>query len=171
MWLAIRESGHWIRDVFSFSRIATTASEVMSRPLQALALENGVALRISRELADRKLAGQERVARHDLANEPVALSIREYRTELAEAFATDAVRLIESQAAKAYWSAWRNLSVTFPQKDLLRIPGHWLTFGTRISVLTGSQRLATNPVNAILIRMLAPIGDNVSFSLAITRFR
>jgi len=27
-------SGHWSRDVFSFSRITTTASEVMSRLLQ-----------------------------------------------------------------------------------------------------------------------------------------
>jgi CRISPR-associated endonuclease Cas1 len=126
------------------------SSDVRLRRAQALALENGVALRISREIVDRKLAGQERVAMQSLSSEPVAKSIRECRTDLAEAFSIDAVRLIESQAAKAYWSAWRNLPIAFPQKDLARIPEHWRTFGSRVSVLTGSQRLATNPVNAIL---------------------
>lgn len=38
----------------------------------------------------------------------------------------------------------------FPRKDLQRIPEHWSTFGSRQSALTGSPRLATNPVNAIL---------------------
>ena len=126
------------------------SSDVRLRRAQALALENGAALRISREIVDRKLAGQERVAMHDLANESVAHSIRQCRTDLAEAFSIDAVRLFESQAAKAYWSAWRNLPIMFPQKDLPRVPEHWRTFGSRISALTGSPRLATNPVNSIL---------------------
>ena len=34
MLLAIRGAGHWIWDVFSFSRIVTTASEVIRRLLQ-----------------------------------------------------------------------------------------------------------------------------------------
>lgn len=38
----------------------------------------------------------------------------------------------------------------FPQKDLSRVPEHWCSFGSRISSLTGSPRLATNPANAIL---------------------
>jgi CRISPR-associated endonuclease Cas1 len=87
---------------------------------------------------------------HDLANESVALSIRQCRTDLAEAFSIEAVRLVESQAAKADWSAWRNLPVTLPRTDLPRVPDHWRTFGSRISALTGSPRLATNPPNAIL---------------------
>lgn len=126
------------------------SSDVRLRRAQALALDNGIALRMSRELVDRKLAGQERVAMHDLANESVAHSIRQCRTDLAEAFSIDAARLVESQAAKAYWSAWRNLPIQFPQKDLPRVPEHGRSFGTRISALTGSPRLATNPPNAIL---------------------
>jgi CRISPR-associated endonuclease Cas1 len=136
------------------SVLATTgpvrSSDVRLRRAQALALENGVALRISRDLIARKLAGQERVAMHDLANAEVAHSIRQYRTDLAEAFSIDAVRLIESQAAKAYWSAWRTLPIMFPKNDLLRVPEHWRVFGSRVSTLTGSPRLATNPANAIL---------------------
>jgi CRISPR-associated endonuclease Cas1 len=126
------------------------SSDVRLRRAQALALENGAALRVSRDLVDRKLAGQERVAMHDLANESVALSIRQCRTDLAEAFSIDAVRLVESQAAKAYWSAWRNLPIIFPNGDMPRVPDHWRTFGSRVSSLTGSPRLATNPPNAIL---------------------
>lgn len=142
------------------------SSDVRLRRAQALALKNGAALRISRELVDRKLAGQERVARHDLANESVALFIRKCRTDLAEAFAIDTVRLIESQAAKAYWSAWRSLPITYPKKDLSRIPGHWLTFGTRISALTGSPRLATNPPNAILNYLYALLESETRLAAA-----
>jgi hypothetical protein len=38
----------------------------------------------------------------------------------------------------------------FPKNDLRRVPDHWRTFGTRISPLTGSPRLAVNPPNAML---------------------
>lgn len=152
-WLADQNASFVMLD--RDGSVTTTAgpvrsSDVRLRRAQALALQNGVALRLSRELVDRKLAGQERVAAHDLESESVALSIRQCRTDLAEAFSIDAVRQIESQAAKAYWSAWRNLPILFPQKDLPHVPEHWRTFGSRISVLTGSPRLATNPVNSIL---------------------
>jgi CRISPR/Cas system-associated endonuclease Cas1 len=96
---------------------------------------------------------------HNLANEGVALSIRDCRLDLAEAFSIDSIRLVESQAAKAYWSAWRNLPIAFPDRNLQRVPDHWRTFGSRISSLTGSPRLATNPGNAILnylMRCLRP---------------
>jgi CRISPR-associated protein Cas1 len=136
------------------SVMATTGpvrtSDVRLRRAQAVALESEVALRISRNLVDQKLAGQERVALQNLANEPVAISIGRCRLDLAEAFSIDAIRLIESQAAKTYWSAWRNLPILFPQRDLPRVPDHWRTFGYRISALTGSPRLAINPANAIL---------------------
>src|SRR5262249_48859990 len=65
------------------------------------------------------------------------------------------IRQIESGAALAYWSAWRDLPVNFPTSDLRRIPEHWRTFGTRKSPLTGSPRLAVNPPNAMLNYMYA----------------
>ncbi|WP_263365240.1 CRISPR-associated endonuclease Cas1 [Edaphobacter bradus] len=126
------------------------ASDVKLRRAQAVALQNGTAFRISRELIDRKLAGQESVAKNSLCDEATALKIRQFRSELAEIESIDAVRLIESHAAKAYWTAWRAVTITFPRKDLPRAPEHWLTFGSRVSSLTGSPRLATNPANAIL---------------------
>lgn len=143
------------------------SSDVRLRRAQALALENGVALRISRDLVDRKLAGQERVAMQDLANESVAHSIRHCRTDLAETFSIDAVRLVESRAAKAYWSAWRNLPIMFPKRDLPRVPNHWRTFGSRISALTGSPRLATNPPNAMLNYLYALLEAETRLATAI----
>jgi CRISPR-associated endonuclease Cas1 len=125
-------------------------SDVRLRRAQAVAHTSGAALRISRELIDHKLAGQEQVARHKLAAPECANKIHCYRSELAEADDLDRVRLIESRAAAVYWSAWRALPVNFPTKDQNRVPAHWRLFGTRVSPLTGSPRLAVNPANAIL---------------------
>jgi hypothetical protein len=60
------------------------------------------------------------------------------------------VRLIESQAAGAYWAAWRTLRINFPRKDERQVPNHWRVFGARVSPLTGSPRVAVNPPNAML---------------------
>ena len=125
-------------------------SDVRLRRAQAVAHTSGAALRISRELIDQKLAGQEQVARYKLANPECAGKIHCYRSELAEADGIDRVRLIESRAAAQYWSGFRCLPIVFPMKDQSRVPAHWRVFGTRVSPLTGSPRLAVNPVNAIL---------------------
>ena len=126
------------------------ASDARLRRAQALANQSDIALRIARELIDKKLAGQEQVARHKLIASECADTIHRHRSELAEADTSESVRLIESQAASAYWSAWRTLAITFPRKDEARVADHWRVFGARISPLTGSPRLAVNPPNAIL---------------------
>ncbi|HTT19584.1 MAG TPA: CRISPR-associated endonuclease Cas1 [Candidatus Sulfotelmatobacter sp.] len=125
-------------------------SDVRLRRAQAVAHTSGSALRIARELIDQKLAGQEQVARHKLTAPNCAEKIHCYRSELAEADDLNRIRLIESRAAAVYWSAWRALPVVFPTKDQPRVPAHWRAFGTRVSPLTGSPRLAVNPGNAIL---------------------
>ena len=128
----------------------TASSDVRLRRSQALAHSSGAALRIARELIDRKLAGQEQVARHKLLAVECAEKIHCYRSELAEVDSIDRVRLVESRAAAVYWSAWRTLPIIFPRKEQTRVPTHWRAFGTRVSPLTGSPRLAVNPPNAIL---------------------
>ncbi len=125
-------------------------SEVKLRRAQALAHSSGAALRITRELISRKLDGQERVAHDKLLDTLTADTIARFKAELPTADTIPTIRLIESQAARAYWSAWSTLPVNFPKNDLPRIPTHWLSFGGRVSPLTGSPRLAANPLNAIL---------------------
>jgi hypothetical protein len=97
-----------------------------------------------------KLAGQEQVARQKLNDGKVADEIVRLSKGLDLAKTLSEVRLIESQAGLAYWSAWRSLKITFAKQDISRIPEHWGRFDARSSPLTGSSRLAANPVNAVL---------------------
>jgi hypothetical protein len=105
---------------------------------------------ISRELISRKLAGQERVARDRLLDPITAEEIGKLRAEVECAETLDAIRWRESKGASLYWSIWQDLPVSFPKNDLRRVPEHWRKFDTRKSPVSGSQRLAADPVNAIL---------------------
>ena len=78
----------------------------------------------------------------------------------------EAIRLLESRAGAAYWTAWHNLPVTFPKNDLRRVPDHWRTFGTRKSPLSGSPRCAVNPANAILNYLYALLESEARLAAA-----
>jgi CRISPR-associated protein Cas1 len=125
-------------------------SDARLRRAQALASTNGIALEISKGLIRQKLSAQEQLAREKLNDSKVAGLIAANQAAVNEAQTIEALRLSESGAAHAYWSAWRSLPVIFPKKDLLRVPDHWRIFGARISPLTGSPRLSVNPPNAML---------------------
>ncbi len=125
-------------------------SDARLRRAQSLAGQSGTAVQIARELIEKKLTGQERVARHKLLATQTADTISRYREELDNADSPEAIRQVESLAAAAYWAAWRTLPITFPRKDEPRVPAHWRVFGARVSPLTGSPRLAVNPPNALL---------------------
>jgi CRISPR-associated endonuclease Cas1 len=125
-------------------------SDARLRRAQSLAIQSGAALRIASKLIEQKLLGQEQVARYKLLDVKTADTISSYRAQLAQAGTPERIRIIESRAAGVYWAIWRNLPINFPRKDELRVPEHWRTFGTRVSPLTGSPRLAVNPPNAIL---------------------
>lgn len=120
------------------------------RRAQALAQSSGVAVPITRDLIMQKLSGQERNVRHVFTDTAAADAIASARERVAAAPTIGDMRVLEAQAALAYWGSWRRLPVTFPQNDLARMPHHWRSFGARISPLTGSPRLSVNPANAIL---------------------
>ena len=50
--------------------------------------------------------------------------------------------------------------------DLPRVPAHWRTFNTRKSLLSGSQRLAANPANAILNYLYAVLESETRLAVA-----
>jgi CRISPR-associated endonuclease Cas1 len=141
-------------------------SDARLRRAQSLAHHSGMALRIARELIGRKLAGQEQLARNVLRDLSVAQTIASARSALTTAGTVEAVRSIESQAAYAYWSAWRSVPVLFPKNDLRRVPEHWRIFGSRHSPLTGSPRLAVNPPNAMLNYLYALLESETRLALA-----
>jgi CRISPR-associated endonuclease Cas1 len=128
----------------------TASSDSRLRHAQSLALGNGSALVITRELICAKLLGQENLVRDKFKNSAMADVIAGFGARLAKAENLDAVRLLEAHAAVAYWNAWRDVPILWPKSEVRRVPVHWRTFGNRASPLTGGPRLAVNPPNAIL---------------------
>ena len=117
---------------------------------QAVAQSNGAALAIARALLVQKLQSQERIARQYLHAGSIADTIAAEQSLLPTLDRIDALRWAEARAALAYWSAWRDVPVTFPNSARERVPAHWRVFNARRSPLTGSGRLAVNPPNAML---------------------
>jgi CRISPR-associated endonuclease Cas1 len=150
--------------------LATTgpvrSSDARLRRAQALATQSGTALEVSRELIFQKLEGQERVARHKLGNADVADAIAGFCEDLPTSDSINQLRLLESQAGAAYWSAWHGLPVMFPKADLRRTPEHWRTFGRRKSPLSGSPRLAATPANAMLNYLYALLESEARLAAA-----
>ena len=148
-WLADQDAAFVMLDRDG-SVLATTgpvrASDARLRRSQALVNESEAGLRIARELISQKLAAQERVARDKLRDSGVGQKISELRAALPTATTVESIRLLEARAGAAYWSAWRTLSISFPKKDLHRVPDHWRVFGARESPLTKSPRKAANKV-------------------------
>jgi CRISPR-associated endonuclease Cas1 len=152
------------------SVLATTgpvpSSDARLRRAQSLAHQSGTALQIARELIDRKLAGQEALAR-DALNDPRAAGlIASARVALKPTNTMENIRYLEAQAGHAYWYAWRSVPVLFPRADLRRVPEHWRSFGARISPLTHSPRLAVNPPGAILNYLYAILEAEARLAIA-----
>jgi len=127
----------------------TAPSDARLRRAQALAPGTGLGVEICRRLIDAKLDGQERLARERLHN-VAAQEIANCREKVKTAETAEAIRWLEAHAAIAYFGALRNVPVLWPKADLLRVPRHWLTVGSRQSPLSGGPRLAVTPVHAIL---------------------
>jgi CRISPR-associated endonuclease Cas1 len=152
-WLADQDAAFVMLDR-NGSVLVTTGpartADARLRRAQALAQQSGVALQIARELIGQKLVGQERLVREKLAVCSVADTIARIWAAVSRADSMQEIRLLEANAAYAYWSAWHSVRIMFSKMDLRRVPDHWLTFGSRVSPLSASPRLAVNPANAIL---------------------
>jgi CRISPR-associated endonuclease Cas1 len=168
-WLADQDATFVMLDRDG-SVLATTGpvrpSDARLRRAQALAHESGAALQISRELISQKLEAQEKLARGALKNSAAADAITRIRETLPAAKTIERIRLLESRGAYAYWSAWSDLPINFPKSDLRRVPDHWRSFKNRVSPLTGSPRLAANPVNAMLNYFYALLESETRLAVA-----
>jgi len=168
-WLADQDASFVMLDRDG-SVLATTgpvrSSDARLRRAQALAHQSGIALQIARDLVDKKLIAQEQLVREKLRHSTAADRVAEMRRGLPVCQSIDALRVLEALAAKAYWSAWRNVRVDFPTRDLPRVPDHWRTFGGRESPLTASPRLAVNPPNAMLNYLYALLESEARLAAA-----
>ena len=164
------EALRWISDVgASFLMLDRTGkvlavtgpvapSDSKLRRAQSLALGNGTALKISKELISQKIAGQELLVREMLHDGATADAIARFRTTLPAAESIERLTLIEAAAAKLHWHSWADLPILWPRKDQKLVPIHWKKFGSRISPLTHSPRLAAQstecPAQSALFRIL-----------------
>ena len=168
-WLADQDASFVMLDRDG-SVLTTTGpvrpSDARLRRAQALAHHSGAALQIVRELIGQKITGQERLAGESLRNPSAAQKIARARAAVTTAETIESIRLLEGQAAHAYWSAWHSVPITFPRIDVRRAPDHWRTFGTRKSPLSGSPRLAVNPPNAILNYLYAVLESEARLAIA-----
>ncbi len=172
------EALRWISDVGAAfvmlekdgSVVVTTGpvypSDARLRRSQSLSSTNGMALEISKNLIRQKMIAQEQIAKEKLNACSVAHLIADIRAAVNSARNIDELRRFESQAAYSYWSAWRNVSIIFPKKDIPRVPDHWQRFGARVSPLTGSPRLAANPMNAMLNYLYAVLESEARLAAA-----
>jgi CRISPR/Cas system-associated endonuclease Cas1 len=117
-------------------------------------------------LISKKLQGQEKLAGGILNNAGAAESIARLREAISAVETIDAIRLLESRAAYAYWGTWHSLAINFPKSDIRRVPDHWRTFKNRVSPLTGSPRLAANPLNAMLNYLYALLESEARIAVA-----
>jgi len=125
-------------------------SDARLRRVQSLAGDSGTGLLIAKELIRQKLLAQERLIRNHFQDVASAETIANQRHTLMRANSKEEIRRCEAHAALAYWSAWHTLPVMFPHTDERLMPEHWKNFGSRLSPLTRSPRLAVNPPNACL---------------------
>lgn len=125
-------------------------SDARLRRAQSLAENSGTALRLATELIRQKLLAQERFVRDQFQDLASAETISNQRHALMNARSKEEARRCEAHAALTYWRGWQRLPVVFAPADLRQIPEHWQAFGSRLSPLTKSPRLAVNPANAIL---------------------
>jgi CRISPR-associated endonuclease Cas1 len=150
--------------------LATTGpvkpSDARLRRSQSLAHESGIAIKIARELISEKLLAQERIINTYFRDSPCSSDIAAARKLVGTAKSNEEIRRWEAKGAKAYWSAMREVPVNFNKSDSSKIPEHWKRFGSRISPLTNSPRLAINPANAIINYLYAILESESRLALA-----
>src|SRR5882724_11291343 len=150
--------------------LATTGpvspSDARLRRAQALAGQSETGLEIARELISQKLIGQQRVALKYFQSSTAAFAIMTARNGLAAACCSEDILRCEAEGAQAYWRVWHELPINYPRVDLSRIPDHWKKFGSRMSALTQSPRLAVNPPNAMLNYLYALLEAEARLAVA-----
>jgi CRISPR-associated endonuclease Cas1 len=141
---------HLDRDGRILATSAAKGGDVRLRRLQALAGGSETGIEIARMLLRAKLDGQAQTLELLNPDDSARCTLVRASAALAKANTLEQLLWAERDAALAYWSAWESTAVTFAPRDRRQVPDHWLRFGQRGSLLTGSPRLAINPTNAIL---------------------
>jgi CRISPR-associated endonuclease Cas1 len=137
----------------SVSTVGYGVEDARLRRAQVTAADTDVGVGIVRRLLVAKLAGHGAIARDVLGHDRAAEIIAGFVADMEGAETVEALRIMEAQAAAAYFGAWPRVDVVrFVGTDAARVPTHWRRFDGRRSVLRAgnSNQRASQPVNAIL---------------------
>jgi CRISPR-associated endonuclease Cas1 len=169
LWLASQDAAFVMLDRGGKVLVTTgpvRPSDARLRRAQSLAPDSGAALKIAIELIRQKLIAQELLVRDRFQNDGSAQTIARARQALMKAKSSEEIRRYEAHAALAYWTAWHDLPLEYSRADSQRVPDHWKTFGSRLSPLTGSPRLAVNPPNAMLNYLYAILESEARLAIS-----
>jgi CRISPR-associated endonuclease Cas1 len=132
--------------------------DVRVRRHQAFAVTSLTGVDVARYLLGVKVAGQAETLSLLDGSEGAREAIGYWHSRIAEAHSLGELLEAERETANLYWACWERLPVRFARADHDRVPEHWHKVGTRGSPLTGSQRLAVTPAQAVLNYLYA-IGE------------
>jgi CRISP-associated protein Cas1 len=120
------------------------------RRSQALAGFTDLGDEAARLILTAKLRGQRELAGSLPGGEQAATIIDTSIERLQAAASVEDMMDAESTAAMSYWQCWATLPIRFAPKSRDHAPGHWRTFGSRSSLVSGTRRHASNPSGALL---------------------
>jgi CRISPR-associated endonuclease Cas1 len=124
------------------------------RHAQLQALNNDTGLRLAVELIRRKIEASKETTKQHAPAAVLDGSLEKLDACLSALNGTETnvigVRLIEAQAALAYFGTWMGMPMKWKKLSRKPIPPGWAVVGQRESLLSGTNRNATHPVNAML---------------------
>lgn len=131
------------------------AADPTLRHAQIEAQRNGVGLRLAIWLIHEKIAGSRAALltlppspARELAIRRLDAAIEDLETWPPESIET--LRLVETRAALAYFICWQSIPLQWKGIGRNPIPPEWQRVCRRQSLVSGSNRKASHPVNAIL---------------------
>jgi CRISPR-associated endonuclease Cas1 len=124
---------------------------------QAFATECGpleaAGLKVTAALIAAKLEGQAKNLDEVFHAGNEACKVRDLAVWVRKAETLPDCRTLEAQGAVIYWQVWAGrVHTPFSPSDMVKVPGHWLTFAGRTSMVYDYEKNkdATDPVNAML---------------------
>lgn len=125
------------------------------RQAQIAAQTNGVGLRLATSLIRDKIDGSRTTLLTLSASPARELALRRLDGALDELErwppdSIETLRLIEARAALAYFTCWQSIPLHWKGIGKKPIPPEWQRVELRQSLVSGNNRKATHPVNAIL---------------------
>ena len=147
---------NWQGEVVTMLGGAGHSADSKKVAAQREALQNGQGLRIAIQLIQDKINGCMETLEQVL---PASLERERALTKQTKALTVlegdppstmEALRLVEGRAALAYFTAWQAIPLRWKGIGKRPIPGEWQRVGLRQSSLSGTNRHATHPINALL---------------------